>query len=308
MRLNLTLILALVLAAAIFSSDAAAQTNSTPTGTNDAVLSGILQIQEQLRAVQAGQHTAAENAQKHSGMVVNQLQSLEETVTTQRDNDSKIAHKTQQITLLVAGGFGVIGLAVLMMMVFFQWRVFTQIAQIAQISTQRHDVIATQAEEVHKLAAPGRATVETTNANLIDVVGRLEKKISALEGGSRLLADPSAKKNSARRGEEPESPDGNGSLPAGVAFDQLFSPPPENIAGDQESKNAGALTKKAAEMEKAGQLEAALEFCDRALAQNRTFTLALLQKGGLLNKLNRHDEALDCFEQALQTQDKKPGM
>jgi len=68
------------------------------------------------------------------------------------------------------------------------------------------------------------------------------------------------------------------------------------------------LTKKAAEMEKAGQLEAALEFCDRALAQNSTFTLALLQKGGLLNKLNRHDEALECFEQALQTQDKKPGM
>jgi tetratricopeptide (TPR) repeat protein len=307
MRLNLTLILALVLAAAIFSSDAAAQTNSTAPATNDAVLNGILQIQEQLRAVQEGQHTAAETAKKHSGMVVNQLQSLEETVTTQRDNDSKIAHKTQQITLLVAGGFGVIGLAVLMMMVFFQWRVFTQIAQIAQISTQRHDVIAAQAEEVHKLAAPGRATVETTNANLIDVVGRLEKKISALEGGSRLLADPSAKRNSNRREEEQEFPDGNSSLPSGVAFDQLLSPQPEN-AGTGGGGHADALTKKAAEMEKAGQLEAALELCDRALAQNRTFTLALLQKGGLLNKLNRHDEALDCFEQALQTQDKKPGM
>lgn len=306
MRLNLTLILALVLTAAIFSSGAAAQTNSVPPATNDAVLSGILQIQAQLRAVQDGQRTAAENAQKHSGMVVNQLQSLEETVTSQRDSDSKIAHKTQQITLLVAGGFGVIGLAVLMMMVFFQWRVFTQIAQIAQISTQRHDVLNAQADEVHKLAAPGRATVETTNANLIDVVGRLEKKISALEGGSRLLADPSPKRNSHRR-EEPDFSDGNSSLPSGVAFDQLLSPQPDN-AGVGGTGDADALTKKAAEMEKAGQLEAALECCDRALAQNSNFTLALLQKGGLLNKLNRHDEALECFEQALQTQEQKPGM
>jgi hypothetical protein len=304
MRLNLTLILVLVLTAAIFSSAAAAQTNSTPTATNDAVLNGILQIQEQLRAVQEGQHTAAETAKKHSGMVVNQLQSLEETVTTQRDNDSKIAHKTQQITLLVAGGFGVIGLAVLMMMVFFQWRVFTQIAQIAQISTQRHDVISAQAEEVHKLAGPGRASVETSSANLIDVVGRLEKKISALEGGSRLLADSSAPKHPSQREEEPNFHDGNSSLPSGVAFDQLLTPQPESSGAE----TAEALTKKAAEMEKAGQLEGSLALCNRALALNRTFTLALLQKGGLLNKLNRHDEALDCFEQALQMQDKKPGM
>jgi len=31
----------------------------------------------------------------------------------------------------------------------------------------------------------------------------------------------------------------------------------------------------------------------------------LLQKGGLLNKLNRHAEAIDCFEQALLAQEKK---
>jgi tetratricopeptide (TPR) repeat protein len=84
----------------------------------------------------------------------------------------------------------------------------------------------------------------------------------------------------------------------------LLTPQPESAGAE----TAEALTKKAAEMEKAGQLEGSLALCNRALALNRTFTLALLQKGGLLNKLNRHDEALDCFEQALQMQDKKPGM
>ena len=64
------------------------------------------------------------------------------------------------------------------------------------------------------------------------------------------------------------------------------------------------MLKKAAALEKMARLEEALDFCDRALKHDQTQTVAFLQKGGLLNKLNRHTEALDCFEQALHTQDK----
>ena len=44
-----------------------------------------------------------------------------------------------------------------------------------------------------QLAAPGRATVEISNARLLDIVGQLEKKILELESGGRLLAEPAAK-------------------------------------------------------------------------------------------------------------------
>ena len=63
--------------------------------------------------------------------------------------------------------------------------------------------------------------------------------------------------------------------------------------------------KKSAALEKLGRLPAALDACDRAIARDDGFTLAFLQKGGLLNKLSRHDEALDCFEQGLLAQKKK---
>jgi tetratricopeptide (TPR) repeat protein len=38
-----------------------------------------------------------------------------------------------------------------------------------------------------------------------------------------------------------------------------------------------------------------------------TLVIAHLHKGGLLNRLRRYDEALNCYEQALLAQDKKSG-
>jgi tetratricopeptide (TPR) repeat protein len=34
-------------------------------------------------------------------------------------------------------------------------------------------------------------------------------------------------------------------------------------------------------------------------------TIAYLQKGGLFNRMARYDEALECYEKALQTQEKR---
>jgi tetratricopeptide (TPR) repeat protein len=34
-------------------------------------------------------------------------------------------------------------------------------------------------------------------------------------------------------------------------------------------------------------------------------TIAYLHKGGLFNRMARYDEALQCYEQALRTQEKK---
>ena len=52
-------------------------------------------------------------------------------------------------------------------------------------------------------------------------------------------------------------------------------------------------------------MEEALAACNRAIAANSAFVAAHLHKGGLLNRLGRHDEALNCFEQALLVQEKK---
>jgi tetratricopeptide (TPR) repeat protein len=291
--LNLILVWLLVLGASL----AVAQTTNVVIVTNDSALGAMLQIQEQLHAtrlqIEAGRAQAAETAQKSADAVSTRLQLLEQSVQNQRAAEMDAARKTQQLTLMLAGVFGLIGLGVMLLMIYFQWRSFKQ---IADISTQQNLFMA-QAGAVHQLTAPPRNTVEISNSRLLSVVGQLEHKIRSLEnnGGSNSL--PQINSSSTP---DPLA-DGQKLLDAGEAqkaldlFEKLLATQPDN---------ASAMLKKAAALEKMARLEEALEFCDRALKRDRTQTVAFLQKGGLLNKLNRHTEALDCFEQALHTQDK----
>ena len=282
----------LLLAANIFAAD----TNLPAVFTNDTLANAYLQIQEQLHATQlaieANRQVAEDAARKDSAVLAARLQSLEKTVELQRANDAETARKAQQLTVIVAGGFGVAGLGVLLLMVYLQWRMFTQ---VAQISAQQQMALA-NAGAVHQLAAPGRATVEVSNARLLDVVSQLEKKIQALESGNRLLAEPAGGKTSDPLADGQKFLDANQPQKALEIFEQFLAAQPDH---------AGALAQKAAALEKLGRLNEALTCCDQAIAKNGAFTPAWLQKGGLLNKLNRHAEAIDCFEQALQAQEKK---
>jgi tetratricopeptide (TPR) repeat protein len=178
------------------------------------------------------------------------------------------------------------------LMFYFQWRAFSQ---IAEISAQQQVALA-NAGAVHQLAAPGRAAVETSNARLLDVVGQLERKIIELENGSSLLAGAADVKSAYALDEGQKLLDAGQPQKALELFDRFLATQPDHTE---------ALVKKAAALEKLGRLPEALGVCDRAIGRDGTFTLAFLQKGGLLNQLGRHDEALNCFEQALLAQKKK---
>jgi len=52
-------------------------------------------------------------------------------------------------------------------------------------------------------------------------------------------------------------------------------------------------------------VDEALACCDRAIAADGALVTAYLYKGGLLNRLQRYDEALKCYEQAILARDKK---
>jgi tetratricopeptide (TPR) repeat protein len=51
-------------------------------------------------------------------------------------------------------------------------------------------------------------------------------------------------------------------------------------------------------------LDEAIECYDAAIAADANFTVAYLHKGGLFNRMDRHEEALKCYEEALRTQEK----
>ena len=70
-------------------------------------------------------------------------------------------------------------------------------------------------------------------------------------------------------------------------------------------KSADALIKKGGALEKLERFNEAVACYDRVIETSSPATMAYLQKGGLFNRLARYDEALKCYELALQAQEKK---
>ena len=276
----------------------AADTNATAVVTRDEMANNYLQIQEQIHATQLAieqnQEAALETSQSNALALAERLQSLEQTVAKQRASDADAARKTQQITLLMAGAFGLAGLGIMLLMVYFQWRAFTQ---IAQISTRQHAALA-NADAVHQLAAPGRATVDSANAQLLSVVSRLEQRINELESGQKLLPEISAAKPADLAVEGQRHLDANAPQKALECFDKFLAAHPAH---------ADTLVRRAMALEKLGRDDEALAGYNRAIVADNALVIAHLHKGGLLNRLRRYDEALNCYEQALLGQEKKTG-
>ena len=282
----------LFLAARVWAAD----NTGTNTVTRDEMANNYLQIQEQLHATQlsieAKQEAELEASQSNALALAQRLQSLEDSVASQKASDAEAAHKTQQLTLVMAGAFGLVGLGIMLLMVYFQWRAFTQ---LTQISTRQHTAL-TNGDAVHQLAAPGRATVESSTTQLLNVVSRLEQRINELESGQRLLPDISPGKPMDQLAEGQRYLDSNLPLKALESFDKFLTEHPNR---------ADAMVKRATALEKLGRDDEALAGYNRAIAVDNALVIAHLHKGGLLHRLRRYDEALNCYEQALVGQDKK---
>lgn len=293
-RKFLTFAAGLLLALHVVAQD----TNAVPGVTRDDISNNYLAIQEQIHATQMAieqsQQVAADTAKSNADVLAARLDSLEQSVAAQHNADAEAARKTQQLTLFLAGVFGLAGLGIMLLMVYFQWRAFTQLAEISS----HHQAAVTNAGAVHQLAAPGRATVESSNARLLDVVGHLEKRIHELESGQRFLPEIAAEKSADPLADTQKFLDANQPQLALEAADKFLAAHPEDAEG---------LVKKAVVLEKLGRNDEALAVCDRAIAADGTLAIAHLHKGGLLNRLRRYDEALDCYERALVAQEKKNG-
>jgi tetratricopeptide (TPR) repeat protein len=293
----------LVMPAPVLATPTPAPAPADTGVTREEVADNYLQIQEQIHAAQLAieqnQKAEVDAVQSNATELASRLELLEQSVAKQRSIDAEEAHKTQQATLFLAGALGLVGLGIMLLMVYFQWRAF---AQLAQISSQQHAAVAVS-NGVHHLAAPGRAAVEAANAQLLDAVGRLEQRINELEGGQRFLPDITTNKPSERREktadlltEGQDYLDANAPLKALECFDRFLAQYPDRADG---------MVKRAAALEKLGRDDEAVDCYNQAIEADNTLVIAHLHKGGLLNRLRRYDEALNCYEQALMAQEKK---
>jgi tetratricopeptide (TPR) repeat protein len=282
------------------------------------VVNGYLQIQAQLHdtqlAIEDSRREAAAESKRTADALSARIQTLEDTLATQRANEVEMSQKNQQFTVLLAIAFGLLVVAAVLFMAYLQWRAVTRLVELATLRPQEFSAGRAAPPLVSSVA------VEQSNARLSGAVELLQKKILELEHSARatLAENPPP----AASGSHPKPDPKGGNLTASdraecvanlLAEGQalLDTQQPEKalecfeVALGLEPKHAEALVKKGGALEKLGRNDEAIACYDRAIAADGTLTIALLHKGGLFNRLARYDEALQCYEQALRTQEKK---
>ncbi|MGH7939477.1 MAG: hypothetical protein ACREE6_12990 [Limisphaerales bacterium] len=313
--MNKTLLSFLIVATFLWTSrlmadgtnDVTSQSNTSQSNT-DAV-NAFLQIQAQLHETQMSmesnrQQTAAALAQ-NADVLARHIQIVEKNVAM----EAQAAQRVEE-TMLIVALLGAAALVTVVIMVFLQLRTATKLIELA-MSTHHAGVNGGRAlpvlESPVALPPSARAALEFSNARLLGVIERLEKRILELEHSARAPLEENhtpvivAETQDQRR------------ILDLIVEGQLFldTNKPEkaltcfDAALEIQPASADALIKKAAALEKLEMADEAIACYDRAIESEDSATTALLQKGGLLNRLARYEEALQCYERALQTQEKK---
>lgn len=286
------------------------------------VVNGYLQIQAQLHdtqlAIEDSRREIAGEARRNAEALTARIQTLEETIATQRANEVELAQKNQQFTVMMAVAFGLIVVAAVIFMAYLQWRA---VARVVELSAARpQDFLLGNGHAAPSLVT--NATVEHSNARLFSTVDSLQQRILELEQGTRatLAEKTPATVNGAHKVSEPKKDNPATSdrdecvanlLTEGQALLDAHEPEKAlecfDVALGFDAKHAEALVKKGGALEKLGRTDDAIACYDRAIEANSALTIAHLHKGGLFNRMARYDEALQCYEQALRTQEKKGG-
>lgn len=309
----------------VAAASRADDTNSQET------LRNYLQLQEQIHETQlAIERTRKEMdlaAAQNAKVLGDRLLALEEALSIQRSRELEAIQGSNRVMLYVAGAFAATGLLAVVLMVYFQWRAVSRLAEISAVLPASRallpaaPVAALGSGESAVISAPPPA--DRSNARLLGALERLERRILELEH----TAQPVLKAASTAEG--PPPPNGNGESAAGEPGADAL-PEADRVASllgkgqallnEEQAEQAlacfdevlklqpaqpEALVKKGAALERLRKLNEAIECYDRAIAADGSFTIAYLHKGGLFNRMERFSEALECYEQALRTQEKR---
>lgn len=301
-------------ACAAFSTGVFAQTNSAGTTLPPDASNGLLQIQQQLHdtqlAIEQNRQQIEVEARRNAEDVAARIQSLQQIIAAQRQSEIEVVQKTQQMILVLGVSFGAVGLAVLLLMAYLQWRAVSRLAEL--ISLRQAEFAVDQGRVSPALTAG--VSVEQSNARLFAMVEHLEKRILELKQVTRApLVETTTSTVQGANGAPTTSSDRDECVANLVAEGQslLAANEPQkalecfDVALGLHPRHAEALVKKGGALEKLGRLDEAIACYDQALEADEGMTIAYLHKGGLFNRLSRYDEALQCYERALQTQEKK---
>jgi len=309
MKVTVPRFFALFLAGGMAVAAAQAQTNSlSPDLAN-----GLLQVQQQLHdtqlAMERNWQQAQADARRNADDAAARIQALQQVIATQRQSEIDTAQHTQQLILLLGGSFGLVGLAVLIVMAYLQWRAVSRLLEL--ISARPAEMVLESGHPAPALI--GSAAVSQSNGRLFAMVDHLEQRILELK---QLTQAPLKQSQTVATGTsvaQRTSDDRDECVANLVTEGQALLDANEpqkalecfDTALGLYPRHPEALVKRGGALEKLGRLDEAIASYDQAIQADDGLTIAYLHKGGLFNRLSRYDEALQCYERALQTQEKK---
>ena len=290
------------------------------------VLRGVLSLQDQMRSNQiAIEQNGKENRQaaaRNADVLSNELRNLQETFSTQQralsDRNTRELQSMQssnRVVIMVGGIFAAVVSLILLLSVYFQWRISKAWTQISREGVG------------FKALGPGSTGADPTDASterLLHAMEQLETRIHGLEDNATAV--PGLRTSVL-------APPDNGNATR-TRTNAATSAGSENLGGHQQARIAAwleqgqsmlkqndwqaalqcfdevlalapnhseALVKKGAALERLKKLNEAFECYERAIAADESMTMAYLHKGGLCSRLERFKEALECYEKALRT-------
>jgi tetratricopeptide (TPR) repeat protein len=279
------------------------------SGSNDA-LRAYLQLQEQIHITQLSLERDRKESREAAA-------ALKEAVIGQRERELNAMQSTNVLMLKVAAGFGIIGFLAMVATAFLQWRAVTRLAEVAAMIPLGRQALPAPLSGVETPLLSNTAT-EQSSQRLFGALTQLEKRIHELEHTAHPATTDSGYVTAT-------GTNGNGTHTIEAEHteeedhDSLLLAKAQSLLdlekGEQaleaineillhEPNNPEALVKKGIAHEQLRQSDEALICYDRAIELNSGLTIAYLQKGGLFNRMERYEEALQCYEQALRAQEK----
>ena len=307
-------------AAEAVSTNATASEN---TELQQALAAGV-RLQERLHetilAIEQARTEAAAAAKTNAEAIAARLETLEKSISRQRDDEMRAAQSSTRAMLIASGVFASVGVLALLVTTWFQLRGMNRLAEIASGTQSMRSIGSGPNPSLLGAGGPGQFGPDPSSVRLMEALERMEKRIHELEhtavaplteGEPARAVRPAVGEavlvNGNGNGQHPEPEDkvstllgkGKALLNLGQAEKALAC---FNAVLVEESGNAEALFRRGSALERLKRPEEALASYDQALAADPFHTQAHLAKGGVYNQLERFSEALDCFEQAIKTQ------
>jgi tetratricopeptide (TPR) repeat protein len=279
------------------NSIASAPTVKEDSSTSQDALRSFLQVQEQLRntqlALEQNRQEAEAAATRNAQMIEGRLSLIEKSMASQRLEELKDLQHSNRLILVAAGVFAVISFLVLLFTAFLQWSAVNRLAGV------------TAAFPASRALGAGSAPVALGMGE-----GPLVQTGALEESTARFLAGMEGLEKRIRGMEESfqasthlegASPNGNGkskvpSFETGAS--EIKEGTTDSPVAEQAAKIA-LLLGKGQTLLKLDQPEEALACFNEALELDPNHSEAWVKKGAVLERLQQLNEAIACYDRAI---------